>query len=246
MIAIAGAKSPDALTMADVTRVFEQGNSARFAPDTRFRHSYILRRMLRELVAEGAPPNLDKAVPRIPRPAPRAVTLAADQVNKLLALAPAHLRLWLLLCHDCALRSGTAAAVTWAEIQGDCEELVTQTKGASVTRVPISGRLHQMLTLVPKRDGAPLVALLRGKPIGHCTLRKEFRALLAVAELSPNLRPHDLRRTMAEAAYKVTSDLRVVQRLLGHDSMFTTLRYLQRPAQATNAQLIAALEEVTK
>ena len=226
-------------------KLADRCNLTKYAPDTRFRHGFILRRTLRELTSSGAPVGLDLAVPRVPRPAPRAVVLTGEQVNRLLANAPAHLRLWLLLCHDCALRSGTAAAVSWDEIHGDFEELVTKTKGASVARIPISGRLRQVLRLVPK-GAEPLVALVRGKHIGHCTLRKEFRLLLAECEISPNTRPHDLRRSVAEAAYKACADLRVVQRLLGHDSLHTTLRYLQRPAQATQDQLTATLAKVTE
>jgi integrase len=42
----------------------------------------------------------------------------------------------------------------------------------------------------------------------------------------PDLMPHDLRRTFAEAAYKAGHSLREIQLLMGHASLATTARYL--------------------
>jgi integrase len=58
-------------------------------------------------------------------------------------------------------------------------------------------------------------------------------------------RPHDLRRTVAEQAYKITGDLRVVQTLLGHDSLKSTLTYLQRPSEQTMQDVADTLDTIT-
>jgi site-specific recombinase XerD len=50
---------------------------------------------------------------------------------------------------------------------------------------------------------------------------------------------------MAEKTYRLTSDLRVVQTLLGHDSLGSTLQYLQRPAHAYMDALAASIETIT-
>lgn len=146
----------------------------------------------------------------------------------------------MLLCHDAALRSSTAMRLTWSQIQGDAEEVVTRTKRDLVVRVPISGRLRGVVNSCPRRDG-PLVQLLAGKPLSPSTIRKQFQRLLLSQGFAPGIRLHDLRRTMAQAVYAVTSDLRVTQSLLGHDNLHSTFRYLAQPSGATQAALTTAL-----
>jgi integrase len=245
LIVACGHKTPETITSADCVHAFEICNSARYSPDTRYSQASNLRRLLRILAADGADMRLPAAVPRLPKPAARAVTLAPGQINRLIAMAPAHLRLLLLLCHDCALRSTTAAKLTWQAIQGDCEDVVTRTKRSTVVRVPVSGRLRTILQSVPKGEG-PLIQLLHGSRIAPHTLRKQFRLLTLEAELPPGIRLHDLRRTMAQSVYAVTSDLRVTQSLLGHDSIHSTFRYLAQPSGATSQNLSRAMALVTE
>jgi hypothetical protein len=68
-----------------------------------------LRRILRFLWQEHGAPKLDDYVPRHPAARPRSVVATDEEVENLLAHAKPSLKLWLLLCSDLALRSGTAA-----------------------------------------------------------------------------------------------------------------------------------------
>jgi integrase len=74
---------------------------------------------------------------------------------------------------------------------------------------------------------------------------KQLQRGLELAGLPPDYTFHDLRRTMAEKAYAVTHDLRVVQSLLGHDALYSTAYYLQRPLNTNLSRLSEAQEEIT-
>jgi integrase len=181
-------------------------------------------------------------VPHVPAPAPRSVLVTQGQLDALIAAAPPYLRLLVLLCHDCALRSGTALRLSWSHLQDNCVCIVT--KRGQVARVPLSSRLLQLLEHCP-RGAAPLIQLMYGRKLPARTLVFRWHQLLAACGLPHSLRPHDLRRTMAEKTYQLTGDLRVVQTLLGHSALNSTLHYLQRPAPTIEAQLAQAVSEVT-
>ena len=244
LIAEAGRITATELSIAHVAAAYQQLNNARYAASTRNVTVTGLRKMLRSLVAHGAPYGLEKAAPPVPRAAPRPNTLQDDAIASLLALARPHMRLFILLCHDCALRSGTAAELRWVNLPGDGEQIVIRSKRATVVRVPTSLRIRELLARCPKDDG-PLIGLMTGKEQSAAALRIQFAKLVSKAGLPKDTRLHDLRRTMAEKAYRLTSDLRVVQTLLGHDAIQSTLHYLQRPAQASMEELTDALEVLT-
>lgn len=218
-------------------------NAPRYKQSTRHQGIIGLRRLLRSLTAHGAPHGLEDSAPRIPAPAPRPDTVALDDLNTLLALAPPHLKLYLLLCHDCALRANTALRVGWHNLQDD-DVIAMVTKFGAVVRVPISGRIRELLRQCPKGN-APWVALLRGRPVAYPTINAQLHALLATAGAPRGTRSHDLRRTMAERTYALTADLRVVQTLLGHGKLHSTLHYLQRPAARQMEALAASTEAIT-
>jgi integrase len=208
---------------------------------TRYTSHHALRRILRKLADFGAPRTLAALIPKVAQPSPRAVIFTADQVSTLVSIAPPWLRLLILLCHDCALRAQTALALTRQHYRQDDRTIAIQSKRRQVAHVPVSGRVAALIDLAPV-GSAPLIALLRGKPLGYHTARAAFVALLAQAGLPPTFHLHDLRRTSAEAVYRVTSDLRVVQTLLGHDHLQTTARYLFRDRAAlTHTTLEAAI-----
>jgi integrase/recombinase XerC len=229
--------------MGHVTAAHAAINVPQFAPTTRYLAVVSLRRTVRNLATYGAPYGLMEAAPRLPRPAPRPNTVSDEQLAMLLSSAPPHLQLYLLLCHDCALRGGTAARVSWSNLI-DTALLTIRSKRSTIVRVPISGRLATLISLCPKGDGT-LVSLLAGHRVGHSALHQHFKRVLAHCGLPMTIRLHDLRRTMAEKTYRLTSDLRVVQTLLGHDSLGSTLQYLQRPAHAYMDALAASIETIT-
>jgi integrase len=184
-------------------------------------------------------------VPKVPTPAARTNTVEQSTIDAYLAVAPPHLRAYLLLCHDAALRAQTALNVTHTEYQGGT--ITVRTKRGRVVSVPCSPRLAQALDAAPKVQGVGLVSLLAGRSedYGYTAIYLQLRALAEAHEL-PAIRLHDLRRTMARKAYSVTSDLRVVQALLGHSTLGATMHYLEPVVLRTSPEVVnAAIERGT-
>jgi integrase len=244
IVTVAGELTPPELTIGHVVNAHAEITTAPYAANTRYLANSELRRTLLQLQAHGAPYGLRDSVPRLSRPAPRPVTVDADTIGNILSLATPAMQLFVLLCHDCALRSGTAAKIRWANINGDRTMLTARTKRGAVTRVPISGRLRAVLDACPEGD-APLLALLSGHSLTPNGARAAWHRLLKKSGVPDIYRPHDLRRTVAEQAYKITGDLRVVQTLLGHDSLKSTLTYLQRPSEQTMQDVADTLDTIT-
>jgi integrase len=164
------------------------------------------------------------------------VTIPQDALDALLVTTPPWLKLLILLCHDAALRAGAAIRLCRQNYNQESGNIWSRGKGGKVTTVPVSPRLRAMLDEAPQGD-APFVVLLRGGPVSYQTARSHFmRACARIGLLAP-VTLHDLRRTMAQKAYSVTSDLRVVQQLLGHTRLDSTTQYLNQPAPICYASL---------
>ncbi len=140
-----------------------------------------------------------------------------------LAVSPPHLRLILLLCHDCALRANTAAKVSREHYDGFT--ITIRSKWGRSVQVPVSGRLQAILATAPEGP-EPFVELLRDHSFGYSAIYGALRTLGRKHKLPP-LHLHDLRRTMARKVMDTTHDIRVVQQLLGHDHLNSTVLYLQ-------------------
>jgi integrase len=75
-------------------------------------------------------------------------------------------------------------------------------------------------------------------PFTHDGWRKEWRRALAEAGIA-DFRFHDLRHTAATRTLRVYRDLRTVQKMLGHKSIATTLRYTRSAIEDVRAAMEA-------
>jgi integrase len=244
LVAEAGTLTPAELTVMHVASAHASIIQSAYASTSKYVAIAGLKELVGHLVASGAPHGLVKCIPRPARPAPRPDTVTTDQLALQLSHAKPHMQLFILLCHDCALRADTASKVAWSHISGDRLSLTIRTKRQTVVKLPISGRIHALLELCPAGD-LPLVSLLFGRHLGYNALYRQHKELLQSAGLPSTLWLHDLRRTMAEQTYALTSDLRVVQTLLGHDNLGSTLHYLQRQANTSFDALATSIETIT-
>jgi integrase len=209
--------------------------------------------VLRWLWEHHGTPKLDDEVHRYACIRPRNVTATREQIDALLDAAPSHLRLWLLLCSDLAIRSTTAANLASRHYDSELGELRFSTKGGARLTLPVTEEIRQLLLTCRLDSPIPFVRQLWAKNPAHgghrpsmtskdaCTLRAQFRALCKQLEIPQRLIPHDLRRTAAVAIYTATGDLRDAQALLGHSSLRSTIWYLDhdlRPVKRSNLELI--------
>jgi integrase len=179
-------------------------------------------------------------VPRLqPSPSP-------TKFERVFAVSDNPTRLQVLLCRDAALRAGTAAKLTPANIVG--EEIVAKTKRDASIRVPMSPRLAAMVgaavRLSPDSTTPLIVALGLTAEWAYSAINQRLRAAHKRAGTS-GWGWHSLRRTAAQRLYRATGSLHAVQSLLGHSSIHVSLHYLnaaQIPITSTLVNLFASGE----
>jgi integrase len=183
---------------------------------------------------------------------PRNVTATDDEIDQILSNAPAHLRLWLLLCSDLAIRSGTACRIGPEHYDRKAGTLTFTTKFHARQRLPVTEEIARELLKCDQQDQRSFVMQLwaglrrrgrrpRGRTPTACTLNKEFAEFRRSIGITRKLTPHDLRRTSAVKLYEHTKDARDVQSFLGHASLQATVWYLDhdmRPISRHTLELI--------
>lgn len=208
--------------------------NAKFAQHTRSTYSKCLRRFLRWLERIGiAPLTISDAVPRIHQPQPRTTIATDEERRQLLEAASASFRFFLLLCADLGLRHRTAARICAANYNPNLHALSFYTKGNVHQTLPVTAAIAEVIEKLPPTIDRqePIVNILRKhrpgtQPGPSPRFTKQWKALKKRAGIRPELRIHDLRRTLAEDVWNATHDLRAVQAQLGHRSPTTTARYL--------------------
>ncbi|HXN50384.1 MAG TPA: site-specific integrase [Candidatus Acidoferrum sp.] len=196
------------------------------APATVWQRYFVLRRILRHLETFGAPPT---ELPKIRRPQPRAVTATREQITSLLANAKPHMRLFILLCWQTALRFNEARAVTpasWDEHADSGPTITVKVKGGKLRCIPSTPEIDNLLSVC--RDGdrsTSCIDILNGRPLTYDGLRGCWERLAKKAGVH-GVNPHDLRRTTLTTLYAISKDLRAVQQYAGHSAMTSTIHYL--------------------
>lgn len=146
----------------------------------------------------------------------------------MLERAPPALRLVLLLCVDCGMRSGEAMRIAPAHYHADTKTILFRQKGGTERTSAITERTAQLIAQAAKGDPlTPFAQSLYGhNSFSFAVMQKRWRVLKEELSINPKLHIHDLRRMLATRAYEKTKDLRVAQALLGHQSLASTLRYI--------------------
>lgn len=188
-----------------------------------------------------ASPALDLPVPRLDRPLPKVVR--ADTAAALCELPPdddpcgARDRAMLELLYGSGLRVGELCALDVDDVDLRASAVVVTGKGRKQRRVPATQpavrALHAylgdarswLLRRAPQPpEPAALFLNLRGRRIGARTVRAAMATYLSGEGLAP-VGPHALRHSFATHLLDNGADLRVVQELLGHESLSTTQIY---------------------
>ena len=199
-----------------------------------------MRRLLRHLETFGAP-RLDKLI-TTRRPGPRTQTLTSAESTALLAKAPIHMRLFVLLCSHLALRFSEAYELTPGDHDPERHTIRVRVKGGKTRTLPVDAATEKLIDAA--RDTNPTarcIETLAGHSMCKEAVRATFRRTLKKAAITRDLRPHDLRRTTATLLYGLSKDLRAVQQVLGHDQLTSTLHYIAPLATENLTPLLAAL-----
>jgi integrase len=181
------------------------------------------------------------------------VTATREEIDKLLAAAQPHMRLWLLLCSDLAIRSGTAVKLNPSNHDPQAGTLRFITKANAHMTLPVTSEIAELLNTCDQTSGEPFIRQLwprdahrKGqRPRKGCdgidALRWQFHRLCAQVGINRRITPHDMHRATAVAMLRQTRDLRKVQALLGHRNLQSTFWYLDhdmQPVSKTTLELI--------
>ena len=203
-----------------------------------------------------------------PRPRRREMTaLSADQLIVLLAATRndrLHV-LWVLLA-TAGLRVGEALGLKWEDVDLDARRLAVKRalqhrrclglvfvepktprsrRAVPLTTIAVEAlRVHrdrQMGRPMPWEDWGLVFTNLSGRPMQPNAANSELRRALNGASL-PQIRVHDLRHTTASVLLETGTHPKVVQDLLGHKTIVTTLDTYSHVLPALHGDAITGLE----
>lgn len=162
-----------------------------------------------------------------PRPCPDRIILAA------LARATESERLMIRLGAECGLRRAEIACVSSRDVMDDLHgrSLIVRGKGDKQRIVPLS---DDLAAEIAGHDGY----LFPGRWEPHC--EQSYIGKHVSALLGGGWTTHSLRHRYATMTYQATADILLVSRLLGHESVETTQRYVALP----DSRLRAAVDAV--
>ncbi len=176
----------------------------------------------------------DRKVYRLDRPKRELhipVVLSEDEVRCLLgATANLKHRALLSLIYACGLRIGEALQLRMTDINSkDSMIHIKQAKGRKDRIVPLSQKLLLLLRYY-YREYRPKVYLFEGQRGGGTqysqrSAQQVFRRSLARAGIDRRVTLHTLRHSYATHLLRSGTNLRVIQKLLGHNSSKTTEIY---------------------
>jgi integrase len=171
----------------------------------------------------------------------------------LLNAAPPHVKLFLLLCSDLAIRSGTAIALGPENYDARAGILTFVTKCDEHLTLPVTDEIRNLIATCDGTSPQSFVRQLwqrdhaqkhkRGRLVSLTTtsLRNAYNILARSLGITRRITPHDYRRTTAVAMLQHSHDVREVQSLLGHKNLQSTLWYLDhdlRPIKRSTLELI--------
>jgi integrase/recombinase XerC len=174
-------------------------------------------------------------LPKIRTPKARTVIAKPDELRKLFTTAEPWLRCYLCLTYGLGLRHAEACSISPRSFNKDDHTITFTKKGGDQFTLPTTRELEAIFNQAPETDDPSVsyLQLLRGnlglksKNISTVAVRQSFYKLRKRAGVNEEIRPHDLRRTLAVETLNRTKDIRLVQQILGHSSLSTTAKYLE-------------------
>ena len=178
--------------------------------------------------------------------------LSAQEVRRVLkVIHPFRHYAILATIYACGLRISEAVQLQVNDVQSDRGFLHIRGKGTRDRYVPMPPRTLEILRMNWKRHRNPVYLFpapnhsgleegIAKKPIPHKTFRDVLKAAAYKAKVHPDTRPHTFRHCYATHLLEQGVDIRVIQQLLGHASLATTMIYtrLTEPAMKPATKII--------
>lgn len=173
--------------------------------------------------------------------------LTHDEIQKLLAVAPKHLREAIICAVNTGMRRGELLSLKWEQVRNGFIYL-QNTKTNEPRQIPINDTLAELFEEMKKRNpGARYVFTYQKekkeevKEVGNLKILKfndepmlenkhSFETAVKKAGIE-HCRFHDLRHTFASHLLMNGANIKDVQELLGHKTLEMTLRYAHLSAE---------------
>lgn len=167
--------------------------------------------------------------PKVPRKIPH--FLSVDEIVALLKTLEKHLEtkkrnplptyILSLIMYGAGLRVSEACKIKWSDINFESGQIKTLGKGSKERMVVLPQRLLQKIKKhLPQSD-----YLFGEAPYPYHKILADLKYWSLKADLIKPITPHALRHSFATHLLTSGSDLRVLQDLLGHESLTTTQKY---------------------
>lgn len=178
--------------------------------------------------------------------------LTPGQMQTLIELTPSKWRMLIAAACLTGLRKGELLALQWEDVDTGSSalrvrhtlfegQLQAPKSPSSIRAVPIPSRLNAMLLSVQSPSSTGFVFNEQGWPLSSRMPNKVLRYALKRAQL-PEVRFHDLRHSFVAAHVAAGTPPKVIQGLLGHASIQTTLDTYGHLMPELNQASAAALE----
>lgn len=212
---------------------------------TALRAAFNLARKVGKVSRVPYVPRLDtgRHVPNPIRPA---------DLDRIMAAAPAHLRDVITLCVMTGMRRSECLTLTWDQVDLDAGTITLEPEGTKANRgrtVYVNGVALEVLRRLnaARPAGQNRVILYRhrgtGRPVPVESVTTAWRATLKRAGLDGRYRFHDTRAAFCSYLAAKGVDPVHIKELAGHESITTTMRYVQASDDRLRAA-VASLETV--
>lgn len=201
-------------------------------------------RTLRRMLSFARDSEYIENVPKIPlrKENERSATFSPKMEKALLDVAPQPLRDVFLISQDSGLRPDEVIRMCWDNVLWD-KHLIFNPNGKTVKsrrHVPLSDRVRAALKARAEGSTSPWVfpsSRKKGTHISYYTIGKGIMEVRKKLALPKDLVLYSARHTFATDMLDRTGNLALVQKMLGHESILTTQRYLH-PELKDVAQLV--------
>ena len=185
--------------------------------------------LARFIAATSALHEIATFVPKVPGYRPRTTTINPPDLAILLNAAPGWLRCAALLASHAGFRRSDVLRIAPIHYNAEAKTItITQSKTDHPVTAPVTETLAAVLDHAPEGlETTPYLELLAGRKVGKQKLWRAWTNLKKATNAGPGVTSHDLRRTLAVSLYEVSKDLRVVEQMLGHQSLKSTIAYLE-------------------
>ena len=201
-------------------------------------------RTLRRILSHACDLGLLIAVPKVKlrKEKKREAVFTGEIEMAILAAAPSTLHDVFLVSQDSGLRPDEVIRMRWENVLWD-KSLIFNPDGKtekSRRYVPLSDRVRDMLRTRAQKSISEWVfpsKLKRGEHHSYSPIARQFRKVKILLGLQEDLVWYSARHTFATDMLDKTGNVALVQKILGHESIATTQRYLH-PALKGVAELV--------